>query len=53
VRHAAGQNYVVLNPDVLSNPRRHCQLSYRLEGHRIAIEKQSGVAWMEIDTALL
>ena len=53
VRHAAGQNYVVLNPDVLSNPRHHCQLSYRLEGHRIVIEKQPGVAWMEIDTAAL
>ena len=53
VRHAAGQNYVVLNPDVLSNPRHHCQLTYRLEGHRIVIEKQPGVAWMEIATAAL
>jgi hypothetical protein len=53
VRHAAGQNYVVLNPDVLSNPRHHCQLSYRLEGHHIAIEKQPGVTWMKIDTTTL
>lgn len=53
VRHAVGQNYVVLNPDVLSNPRHHCQLSYRLEGHCIVIEKQPGVAWMEIATAAL
>ena len=53
VRNAAGQNYVVLNPDVLSNPRHHCQLTYRLEGHRIVIEKQPGVAWMEIATTAL
>jgi hypothetical protein len=49
-RHAPGQNYAVFNPDVLSNPRSHCQLTYRLEGHRIVIEKQPGVAWMEIAT---
>jgi hypothetical protein len=53
VRHAAGQNYVVLNPDVLSNPRHHGQLTYRLEGHRIVVEKQPGVAWLKIDTAAL
>ena len=53
VRHAAGQNYVVLNPDVLSNPRNHGQLTYRLEGHRIVVEKQPGVAWLKIDTAAL
>jgi hypothetical protein len=49
-RHASGQNYAVFNPDVLSKPRSHCQLTYRLEGHRIVIEKQPGVAWMEIAT---
>nr|WP_315244584.1 RES family NAD+ phosphorylase [uncultured Albidiferax sp.] len=53
VRHAAGQNYAVLNPDVLSNPRQYCQLTYRLDGQRILIEKQPGVAWMEIATAAL
>lgn len=53
VRHAAGQNYVVLNPNVLSNPRQHCQMTYRLEGHRIVIEKQPGVVWMEIATSAL
>ena len=52
-RHPAGQNFVVLNPDVLSNPRHHSQLSYRLEGHCIVIERQPGVAWMEIATAAL
>lgn len=53
VRHATSQNYVVLNPDVLSNPRHHCQLTYRLEGDRIVVEKQPGVAWMEIVVELL
>ena len=53
VRHAAGQNYVVLNPDVLSNPRLHGQLTYRLEGHRVVVETQPGVAWLKIDTAAL
>jgi RES domain len=53
VRHAAGQNHVVLNHKVLSNPRYHSQLTYRLEDHRIVIEKQPGIAWMDIDTAAL
>jgi hypothetical protein len=50
-RHAAGQSYVVLNPNVLSKPRHHSQLTYRLEGQRIVIEKQPGAVWMEIYTA--
>lgn len=50
VRLATGQNFVILNPKVLSRPRNHCQLSYRLEDHRIVVEKQAGVAWMEIST---
>jgi RES domain len=53
VRHAEGQNYAVLNPDVLTNPRAHSALSYRLDGHRILIQKQPGVAWLEIATAAL
>lgn len=53
VRHAAGQNYAVLNPAVLSDPRHHSQLTYRLEGHRIVIQKKMGVTWMDIDMAAL
>jgi hypothetical protein len=49
VRHAEGRNYVIFNPDVLSNPRFNCQLTYRLEGNDIFIEKQPGVAWMKIE----
>ena len=50
VRYATGQNFAVLNPKVLSHPSNHCQLSYRLEDHRIVVEKQTGVTWMEIST---
>lgn len=49
VRHPVGQNFVVLNPNVLSNPQHHCQLTYRLNGGRIVVEKQPGIAWIEID----
>ncbi len=43
----------IAHPDVLSNPRHHSQLTYRHEGHRIVVEKQPGVAWMEIATTAL
>ena len=50
-RHLAGHNYVVLNPGVLSKPRQHSQLTYRLDGQRIVVEKRPGVAWMRIATS--
>ncbi|HEY8905592.1 MAG TPA: RES family NAD+ phosphorylase [Rhodoferax sp.] len=53
VRHATGHNYAILNPSVLSNPRLHCQLTYRLDGHHIVVEKQPGVVWMDVATAAL
>ena len=53
VRDSAGQNFVILNPDILSNPRHYCQLTYRLEADHISIEKQPGVVWMEIATTAL
>ena len=40
---------VVFNPDMLSNPRHNCQLTYRLEGEHIAVEKQPGVVWIILD----
>jgi RES domain len=52
VRFPAGSNFVVLNEKVLSNPRLHCQLTYRLEGQTIVVEKQLGAVWMEIATDL-
>jgi RES domain len=52
-RHRVGHNYVILNPNVLSNPRQHCQLRYHLDDNRIRIEKQSGLTWMDIELASL
>ena len=51
VRYAQGENYVVMNPAVLSNPRFHCQLTYRVDGPRIVVEKTVGQTWMVIATA--
>lgn len=53
VRYAPGHNYVVLNPAVLSNPRLHCQVTYRLDGASILIEKQTGVVWLNVATEAL
>lgn len=53
VRHADGQNYAVLNPDVLSGARYLSALTYRLQDQRIVVEQRPGVAWMDIATAAL
>ncbi len=50
-RYVQGENYVVMNPVVLSNPRFHCQLTYRVDGPRIVVEKTVGQTWMVIQTA--
>lgn len=49
VRRPVGENIAIFNPAVLSNPRHNCQLTYRLEGERIVVEKQLGVAWITLD----
>ncbi len=51
VRRPAGENLAIFNPAVLSNPRHNCQLSYRLEGGRIVVEKQPGATWRTLNTA--
>ncbi len=51
VRRPCGENVAVFNPAVLSNPRHNCQLTYRLEGGRIVVEKNPGVAWITVDVA--
>jgi hypothetical protein len=51
VRHPKGETYAVFNPAVLSHPRPHTRLTYRLEGGRIAVEKKPGRRWMSIDLA--
>lgn len=53
VRHDGGENYVVFNPVVLSRPRLHSQLSYRLDGDRVVVEKTPGVAWLTIPVATI
>lgn len=49
VRRPGGENVAIFNPDVLSNPRDNCQLTYRLEDDQIVVEKQTGVAWITLD----
>ena len=51
VLRPAGENLAIFNPDVLSNPRRTDQLTYRLEGDRIVVELQSGTPWMTLDVS--
>ena len=51
VRRPAGQNLAIFNPAVLSNPRHDCQLTYRLQGDRIAVEKRPGVTWITLAVA--
>lgn len=51
VRRPEGESIAIFNPAVLSNPRHNCQLTYRLEGRQIVVEKQPGVAWMSLDVA--
>lgn len=53
VRRPAGENVAVFNPAVLSDPRLECQLSYRLRGSRIEVEKQPGRRWLRLDVARL
>ncbi len=49
VRRPAGENVAIFNPDVLSNPRHNCLLTYRLEGGQIVVEKQPGVRWITLN----
>ena len=51
VRRPGGDNVVIFNPGVLSNPRNTCQLTYRLDGRQIVVEKRKGVTWLTLDVA--
>jgi hypothetical protein len=51
VRRPAGENAAIFNPDVLSNPRLDCQLTYRLDGDQIEVVMQPGVAWLTLAVA--
>ena len=49
VRRPGGESVAVFNPAVLSNPSLSCQLTYRLEGGRILVERQPGTIWLTLD----
>lgn len=51
VRRPAGENLAIFNPAVLSNPRHNCQLTYRLDGGQIVVEKQPGATWIALSAA--
>ncbi|MBN8442621.1 MAG: RES family NAD+ phosphorylase [Thauera sp.] len=51
VRRRTGENMAIFNPGVLSNPRHHCQLTYRLESGQITVAKRPGAAWITISVA--
>lgn len=51
VRRSAGENLAIFNPTVLSNPRQNCQLTYRLLGGQIVVEKQPGATWITLSAA--
>lgn len=51
VRRPAGEILAIFNPAVLSNPRHNCQLTYRLEGGQIVVEKQPGAIWITLSAA--
>lgn len=51
VRHAPGLTYAVFNPAVLSNPRVHGHLTYRLQGGQVVVEQKPGRRWLTIDLA--
>jgi len=46
-----GTNIVVFNPDVLSDPRLHCYLTYFLDPTKleIKVEKTIGQTWLKVD----
>lgn len=51
VRRPAGDNLAIFNSAVLSNPRHNCQLTYRLAGGQIVVEKQPGATWIALSAA--
>ena len=48
VRRPHGENVAIFNPDVLSNPRHHCLLTYRLQGTRVLVEREPAQTWLSI-----
>ena len=46
-----GANIIILNPDVLSDPRLHCYLTYYFEPQKkqIKVERTVGRTWLNVD----
>ena len=49
VRNPGGHNFVVLNPNVLSNVRFNCHLTYHAHGGQVLIEKEPDIVWLKLD----
>jgi hypothetical protein len=49
-RHDKGTNAAIFEPDILSNPRHQCYLSYRWQpdSERVKIERRAGRTWRVI-----
>ena len=47
----SGTNIIIFNPDVLSDPRLHCYLTYYFDPQTLAIkvERTVGRAWLRVD----
>ena len=52
VRHEGGVSYAIFNPNVLSTPRHHSQLTYSLENGYITVEETPGITWLKIKSDL-
>jgi RES domain len=48
VRQRNGENLAVFNPAVLRDPRQLCFLTYRTEKGAIIVEREPGVAWLQL-----
>lgn len=49
VRRPLGETFALFNAGLLSDPRLHCQLSYRLVEGKISVERQAGTTWLTLD----
>ena len=52
-RQSRGENFAVLNPNLLTDPRLHCHLTYRFNGSHIVVQKQVGKTWLKVDAEAL
>ncbi len=46
--HCKGAVYAIFKPQVLSNPRQFCYLTYRIEGNRVTVERRPGERLLKI-----